>query len=202
MITFYCSNCGTKITAEQEHAEAAANCPSCSHDLVVPGQPAQPSTGQTQSASPPQIGVQPQTIPGQAAKSGSILNFVNMLKSLLSKKWAIPGCAVLGLVLLIPLCTGGDDDEPEKYDAEAGIGREASRMQGVLNSQRGNTCRSCKGTGQNGLTGCPSCKTMFDEFAGQGTVKTPSGHVIVCTRCNGSGTVPLPCSSCEGRGAY
>jgi DNA-directed RNA polymerase subunit RPC12/RpoP len=202
MITFYCSNCGTKITAEPEYAGAAANCPSCSHDLVVPGQAAQPSTDQTPTSSPPPIGAQPQAIPRQAGKADSILIVVKKLKGLLSKKWAIPGCAVLGLVLLVPLCTGGDDDEPEEYDVEAAIGQEAARMQGVLNSQRGNTCRSCKGTGQNGLTGCPSCKTMFDEFAGQGTVKTPSGHVIVCTRCNGSGTVPLPCSSCGGRGAY
>ncbi len=68
--------------------------------------------------------------------------------------------------------------------------------------QRGKTCRKCDGAGHNGLTGCPSCKTFFDEFSGQGTVKTPSGHVIVCTRCQGSGTIPLACSSCGGRGNY
>lgn len=32
--------------------------------------------------------------------------------------------------------------------------------------------------------------------------KTPSGHVIACSRCNGSGTILPTCSTCGGRGGY
>jgi formylglycine-generating enzyme required for sulfatase activity len=42
MIKFYCQHCGAKISAELSDAGAAANCPSCSNDLVVPGDPGQP----------------------------------------------------------------------------------------------------------------------------------------------------------------
>lgn len=46
MIKFYCFHCGTKISAEPEHAGATASCPTCGQDLVVPADPG--------SATPPQ----------------------------------------------------------------------------------------------------------------------------------------------------
>jgi len=39
MISFFCSRCGTKVSAELKYAGAAASCPSCDQDLVVPATP-------------------------------------------------------------------------------------------------------------------------------------------------------------------
>lgn len=200
MITFYCSNCGTKITAEPEYAGASANCPTCSHDLVVPGQVAQQSTGQTQTSPHPTPDAQSQALPGQAGKDALILVIANKLKGLLSKKWAIPGCAVLGLVLMVSLCT--NNSKPEKYDAEAAYGQEAERLQGIMRENDGKPCRVCNGAGNRGRTGCPDCKVGLDDFKGQGTVRTPSGYIMACSRCQGSGTVPLTCNACGGTGNF
>lgn len=187
MISFYCSNCGTKISAEPEHAGVAASCPSCKHDLVVPGDPGQPVIIHAQSAATPPNAqtVNPQSDVGKEGPPAHTGLIVAKLKGLVSKKWAIPGVVVLSLILIVTVC-----NRPEKPSDRGMAGERSARP-----------CGACNGTGQQGRTGCPDCRTMFDEFSGQGTVRTPSGHVIVCSRCQGSGTVPLRCSRCGGTGS-
>lgn len=187
MISFFCSNCGTKISAEAEHAGAAASCPSCNHDLVVPGNPGQPVIIHAHNAAtPPSTQAEnSQFDTGEESLFAPMGVIFAKLKRSASKKWVIPGAAVLGLLLIVTVC-----NRPEKPSYQE-MGRESSAR----------PCSACNGTGQQGSTGCPDCKTMFDEFSGQGTVRTPSGHVIVCSRCQGSGTVPLRCSRCGGAGS-
>ena len=154
---------------------------------------------QAHDSAPPPMNTASQTPPTSNSKGALALLILKKIKGLLSKKWAIPGCAVMGLVLVVSLCT--NKPKPAKYDVEAAFAQEAAKWQGIAAGQSGKTCRNCNGAGNQGRTGCPSCKGLFDEFSGQGTVRTPSGHVIVCSRCQGSGTVPLVCRTCGGRGA-
>jgi hypothetical protein len=101
MIKFFCSNCGTKIEAEPEYAGAAASCPSCSHDLVVPGQPAPQSNAQAQEPVTRSAATDSQENGARASKGvRGLVIFHHKLKRLLSKKWAIPFLGVLGLILV------------------------------------------------------------------------------------------------------
>lgn len=108
--------------------------------------------------------------------------------------------AIMGLK---SLAGGGDSLRSGKYDAEAAFGQEATRLQGVMRDNDGKPCRVCDGAGYRGQTGCPDCKVGFgDDFSGQGTVTTPSGYVMACSRCKGSGLVPATCSACGGTGVF
>lgn len=204
MITFYCSHCGTKISAEPSHAGASANCPSCSQDLVVPGSLPQAAVEHAQDAEPAPI--LPVGSPPPVTGSNSLPAKLGLLYAKLTrkvpKKWAIPGC-VLGLILMVSICNR--PSKPEKYDVEAAMLEDANRLaNGLQSSSRatsGRQCRACDGAGHRGGKGCPTCTVGFGSV-GQGTVKTPSGHVIVCSRCQGSGTIPIACGTCGGSGSY
>jgi DNA-directed RNA polymerase subunit RPC12/RpoP len=80
MITFFCSNCGTKIAAESEHAGAAANCPSCSHDLVVPCQITKESSNEAQASPAPTIDGQSQALRRQASDGAPLMMIFKKLK--------------------------------------------------------------------------------------------------------------------------
>jgi hypothetical protein len=85
MIKFYCSNCGTKIEAEPEYAGVAACCPSCSHDLVIPGQPEHPPKAQPQETGTASMGTESQAEQARASKGlRALVYFYSILKRL---KW-------------------------------------------------------------------------------------------------------------------
>lgn len=108
--------------------------------------------------------------------------------------------AIIGLKSL----AGGDNSvRSGKYDVEAAYGQEAARLQGIMRDNDGKPCGVCNGAGYRGRTGCPDCMVGFGEnFKGQGTVRTPSGYVMVCSRCKGSGLVHQTCGACGGTGVF
>jgi hypothetical protein len=123
-----------------------------------------------------------------------------------------PMMALVALLVCLVSITGivgmnmlADDDKSHRsggYDVEAAMLEDANRLANSLqSSSSGRQCGACNGAGHRGGKGCPTCTVGFGSV-GEGTVTTPSGHVIVCSRCQGSGTVPITCGTCGGSGSY
>lgn len=193
MIDFQCPHCDVKISAEAEYAGATANCPSCGGDLIVPPDSSQPIAPYLHKpVAPSKMGELP-PVPGAHNEPATKSISVNQLTSLLPKKLVIAGCIILGLVLVFSF--SGGSPRSGKVDSESEFRDVAQRNQNIMRENDGKACRVCGGSGSKSKAKCSSCY-------GQGTVRTPSGYVMVCSSCQGSGWVPEACSACGGTGVF
>jgi hypothetical protein len=109
--------------------------------------------------------------------------------------------ALLGLVLIvvalgIPRGTTDRGATPGGSDEAAKI-QQANEKLRAMAEEMGSlpvTCQQCSGSGKKVLRGfCTGCR-------GKGTVMTPSGFVMACSQCGGSGEGVYPCDLCAGSG--
>lgn len=88
--------------------------------------------------------------------------------------------------------TSDDDQIAEQGRRSTGQFEQNMRLKEALSQPV--PCRQCRGTGKKVLAGfCSNCQ-------GRGTVQTPSGFVMACSQCGGSGNGVYPCDVCKGTG--
>lgn len=216
MPKFHCPHCDAQISADPDQTGESTRCPACGSPIVVPAPSVADGEVHLTSSSPPPL-PRATAAPPLPTESGQVLAVPSWLPEIVVRNAILregiakanqtalrPRHLVLGvatlMAFLIVVCAiafrpaskagpwQGSMSAASRFDDQV------TRIQREYNSHVGETCRICGGAGlKPEYDQCSTCR-------GAGTVRTPSGYVMACSDCSGSGLRRYRCTACNGTG--
>lgn len=111
MIEFPCPNCDVNISAEEEYAGLAANCPTCGHELIVPSE-----LIDNENHTEQHIHSGEQEAPGAKLTNSFIAQATAYIQKNL--RFFIVGLATVVVLILVVSLGGKSDKKPEPSGVE------------------------------------------------------------------------------------